>query len=80
MAINHLLRHGNGNPSSADVVIHYAQWLFTNLETHQGGPKHHNRVKTRSISMVSKPFASEFFVVKSAQAVTLSIIVLMVIF
>ena len=32
---------------------------------------------TRSISMVSKPFVFEVFVVKSAQAVTLSIIVLM---
>ena len=33
--------------------------------------------KTRSISMVPKPFLFEVFVVKSAQAVTLSIIVLM---
>ena len=32
---------------------------------------------TRSISMVSKPFVFEVFVVESAQAVTLSIIVLM---
>ena len=36
-----------------------------------------NCTKTRSISMVSKPFGFEVFVVKSAQAVTLSIIVLM---
>ena len=33
--------------------------------------------RTRSISMVSKPFVFEVFVVKSVQAVTLSIIVLM---
>ena len=34
-------------------------------------------VETRSISIVTKPFVFDVFVVKSAQAVTLSIIVLM---
>ena len=53
MAINHLLGHGNGNPSSSDMVIHHVQGLFTNLETHQGGPKHHNRVKINVLGVAS---------------------------
>ena len=39
--------------------------------------KHTQKAPTRSIDMVSKPFVFDVFVVKSAQKVTLSIIVLM---